>query len=102
MSPMPRRPDRHPIKSDKPSEKAAKAAPVRPVKRSFRIAGHPTSISLEAIFWDALKAAAAARGTTQAHLVAEIDAARGATNLSSAVRVWLFENLQRRAGPDVG
>ena len=30
----------------------------RPVKRSFTIAGHRTSISLEAAFWDALKAAA--------------------------------------------
>ena len=27
----------------------------RPVKRSFTIAGHKTSISLEAAFWDALK-----------------------------------------------
>ena len=31
----------------------------RPVKRSFTIGGHRTSISLEAAFWDALKAAAA-------------------------------------------
>ena len=35
---------------------------MRPVKRSFTIAGHRTSISLEAPFWDALKEAAAEEG----------------------------------------
>jgi Ribbon-helix-helix domain len=38
------------------------AAMSRPVKRSFTIAGHRTSISLEAAFWDALKDIAAAVG----------------------------------------
>ncbi|MBA4174102.1 MAG: aryl-sulfate sulfotransferase, partial [Hyphomicrobium sp.] len=33
---------------------------MRPVKRSFSIKGHRTSISLEAPFWDALKDAATA------------------------------------------
>ena len=33
-----------------------------PVKRSVEIAGHKTSISLEPLFWDLLKQAAAARG----------------------------------------
>ena len=65
-------------------------ASARPIKRSFRIAGHATSISLEAAFWDLLKEAAAARSMSLAQLVAEIDAGRGATNLSSAVRVWLL------------
>ena len=32
---------------------------MRPEKRSFSIQGHRTSISLEAAFWSALKAAAA-------------------------------------------
>jgi predicted DNA-binding ribbon-helix-helix protein len=75
-------------------------ARARPVKRSFRIAGHATSISLEAAFWDALKAAAATRGLPVTQLVARIDAARGAANLSSAVRVWLLEDLQRRIAAD--
>ena len=65
-------------------------ASARPIKRSFRIAGHATSISLEAAFWDLLKEAASARSMSLAQLVAEIDASRGTTNLSSAVRVWLL------------
>ena len=60
------------------------------VKGSVTIAGHRTSLSLEPVFWAALRAAAATRGVALNALVAEIDEAR-ATNLSSAVRVWLFE-----------
>ena len=58
-------------------------------KHSLTIAGHATSISLEPVFWDALKGAAAVRGVPLAALVAEIDEAR-TTNLCSAIRVWLF------------
>ena len=60
------------------------------IKRSVTIAGHRTSISLEPIFWNALQVAAAERGQSIAALVAEIDEARS-TNLSSAIRVWLFQ-----------
>lgn len=59
-------------------------------KRSVTIAGHATSISLEPLFWDALRAAAAQEGRPLSALVAEIDEAR-TTGLSSAIRVWLFE-----------
>lgn len=59
-------------------------------KHSVSIAGHATSFSLEPVFWDALKAAAAAEGKPLAALITEIDEAR-TTNLSSAIRVWLFE-----------
>lgn len=62
----------------------------RPAKRSFAIKGHYTSITIEAPFWDALRDAAAAIGTTPSALVARIDAARGPSGLSSAVRVWLL------------
>ena len=65
-----------------------------PVKRSVMIAGHATSISLEPIFWDALRAAAEARGLPLSALVARIDAERierpDPPNLASAIRVWLF------------
>ncbi len=50
----------------------------RPVKRSFTIKGHRTSISLEAPFWEALRQAAAEERTTLSALVAAIDAERGA------------------------
>ncbi len=65
------------------------------LKRSLSIAGHRTSLSLEPEFWDALRKAAAAKGVTVSALVAEIDQARGERNLSSAVRVWLLEDLLR-------
>lgn len=59
-------------------------------KHSLTIAGHATSLTLEPIFWDALQTAAVEEGKSLAALVAQIDEAR-TTNLSSAVRVWLFE-----------
>ena len=69
----------------------------RPVKRSFSIDGHRTSISLEAPFWVALKDAAADERVPLATLVASIDKARGKAGLSSAVRVWLLQRLTERA-----
>jgi predicted DNA-binding ribbon-helix-helix protein len=65
-----------------------------PVKRSVLIAGHPTSISLEPIFWSALEIAARDSGLPVNALVSEIDNARIAVpeppNLTSAIRQWLF------------
>ena len=73
-----------------------------PRKRSVLIAGHATSISLEPLFWDALEAAARARGCPVNALVAEIDAeriaARPTPNLTSAVRQWLFERSSGSPG----
>jgi predicted DNA-binding ribbon-helix-helix protein len=62
----------------------------RPVKRSFSIRGHRTSISLEAAFWDALREAAQREGISLAALVARIDEGRGSAGLSSAVRIWIL------------
>lgn len=69
---------------------------MRPVKRSFSIDGHKTSISLEAAFWDALKTAAAEDKVAIATLVAQIDRERGSAGLSSAVRVFLLKRLEER------
>lgn len=66
----------------------------RPVKRSFSIRGHRTSISLESPFWDALKEAAAREGVSLSSLVARIDEARGDAGLSSAVRVWILNDVR--------
>ena len=71
---------------------------MRPVKRSFSIEGHRTSLSLEAAFWAALKQAASEDGITLASLINTIDKSRGQAGLSSAVRVWLLARLQARAG----
>ncbi len=65
-----------------------------PVKRSVTIAGHQTSISLEPLFWDALRDAAQARCLPLNALIAQIDveriAAQDPPNLASAIRLWLF------------
>jgi predicted DNA-binding ribbon-helix-helix protein len=65
-----------------------------PVKRSVTIAGHPTSISLEPIFWAALEERAAEMGLPINALVARIDVERMAAdnppNLTSAIRQWLW------------
>ena len=74
-------------------------------KRSVMIAGHATSVSLEAAFWEALKDIAHARGQSVNALIGEIDRNRapagsagsagsrsGPGNLSSAVRVFVLRN----------
>ncbi len=72
-------------------------APTRPVKHSFTLSGHRTSISLEAAFWDALRSAAAAERLTLSQLVGRIDKERGAAGLSSAVRVWILDYVRSSA-----
>ncbi len=64
------------------------------VKRSVRIAGHATSVSLEAAFWRALGEIARRRAVPLAQLLAEIDAARRG-NLSSAIRLFVLESCRR-------
>ena len=64
------------------------------VKRSVRIAGHATSISLEAAFWRGLCEIAAARHQSVNALVAAIDATRGG-NLSSAIRLFVLDRARR-------
>jgi predicted DNA-binding ribbon-helix-helix protein len=67
----------------------------RPVKRSFSIRGHRTSISLEQPFWETLKEAAARERLSLAGLIARIDESRGTAGLSSAVRVWILDYARR-------
>jgi predicted DNA-binding ribbon-helix-helix protein len=72
----------------------------RPVKRSFTIGGHRTSISLEAPFWDALKDIAQREGLAAAVIVQRIDRERANEGLSSAVRLWIFDYFRRRIPAD--
>lgn len=74
----------------------------RPIKRSLTIAGHRTSLSLEAPFWEALKTAAREERLPVAALIARIDATRAGGGLSSAVRVWIFERYRRALLPRRG
>ncbi|WP_119460188.1 ribbon-helix-helix domain-containing protein [Rhodospirillaceae bacterium SYSU D60014] len=77
------------------------AADRRLRKRSVLLAGHRTSLSLEAAFWDALKELATARGLSLNRLIEEIDRARSADampgNLSSAVRVFVLDAVRASA-----
>ena len=63
-------------------------------KHSVAIAGHRTSVTLEAIFWRALKAMAKQRGQSLSEMIAEVDRQRGEMdpppNLSSALRVFVL------------
>ncbi|MCB1522568.1 MAG: ribbon-helix-helix domain-containing protein [Rhodoblastus sp.] len=70
------------------------SAPQRVVKRSLSISGHRTSVSLEEIFWSELRAIAEQRAQSVASLVAEVDAARGEANLSSALRVFVLQQAK--------
>lgn len=76
------------------------------IKRSLRIAGHATSISLEEPFWRFLRQKAESEGRSLSALVEEIDRDRREGNLSSAIRVhlleWLMEGgiLAAKPGPD--
>ncbi|MXO96780.1 aryl-sulfate sulfotransferase [Erythrobacter aquimaris] len=64
-----------------------------PKKYSIRIEGHRTSVSLEPVFWDLLRHAAARRGLAVNTLVASIDAERIRSEtppgLAGAIRIWL-------------
>jgi predicted DNA-binding ribbon-helix-helix protein len=68
-------------------------------KRSLSIRGHSTSVSLEEPFWEALREMAAEARQPLAVLVADVDAARGADNLSSALRMRVLAHYRERTIP---
>lgn len=64
-------------------------------KRSVRIAGHRTSVSVEDEFWENLKDIAKRDALSLDALIARIDEGRS-TNLSSAVRLHVLRDLRNR------
>jgi predicted DNA-binding ribbon-helix-helix protein len=66
------------------------------IKRSIVVAGHKTSVSLEDAFWAGLKEIARIQCKNLPELVAEIDARRSHTNLSSGIRLFVLEYYQSR------
>lgn len=63
-------------------------------KISVSLSGHQTSITLEPEFIDALHALVARDGRPLAQVIGEIDENRPLnTNLSSAVRVWILNQM---------
>lgn len=63
-------------------------------KRSVVVSGHRTSVSLEPVFWDQLRALASQRRVSVNELVTKIDQQR-AGSLSSAIRVFVLESLRK-------
>ncbi|HET7192197.1 MAG TPA: ribbon-helix-helix domain-containing protein [Pseudolabrys sp.] len=64
------------------------------VKRSIIVRGHKTSVSLEDAFWQGLKEIALSQRITLSNMVAEIDARRQHSNLSSSIRIFVLERLR--------
>ena len=64
------------------------------VKRSVMIDGHKTSVSLEDPFWSGLKEIAHSEGATLPALLAKIDGARERGNLSSAIRLFVLDQVR--------
>jgi len=67
-------------------------------KHSVVIAGHRTSVSLENAFWEVLSEIAARQGLSRNRLIGMIDSRR-TSNLSSAIRLYVLEELRRRTPP---
>jgi predicted DNA-binding ribbon-helix-helix protein len=64
------------------------------IKRSVAIAGHKTSVSLEDAFWQDLRKIANAQQATLSNVVAEIDKKRKNGNLSSAIRLFVLDQVR--------
>lgn len=74
-------------------------APQRPRKHSLTLAGHRTSVTLEAGFWLALRTMAREQGLSVNALATRIDAARDpGAGLASALRVAVLDWALARAG----
>lgn len=76
-------------------------------KRSVTVAGHATSVSVEEPFWEELRAIAKREGVSLAGLIERLDKQRftkaggelsEVANLSSAIRLFVLEDVKRRAG----
>jgi predicted DNA-binding ribbon-helix-helix protein len=63
-------------------------------KRSVKVSGHLTSVSLEEEFWQELKRLAKAEKLSLNGLIDKIDKQRSG-NLSSALRVYVLRQLRR-------
>jgi predicted DNA-binding ribbon-helix-helix protein len=63
------------------------------IKHSIVIAGHKTSVSLEDCFWNGLKEIARRRDLSLSNLVSAVGSERANANLSSALRVFVFQHF---------
>ena len=66
-------------------------------KKSVNISGHRTSISIEEQFWEILKEISEIEKKSINSLILNIDKDRDSlTNLSSAIRLFVLNNLRNR------
>ena len=73
------------------------------VKRSIRIDGHKTSVSLEDAFWKHLKEIAHAQGATVSQMVTDIAKLRQGGTLSGAIRLFVLDRVRSKTvGATVG
>ena len=59
--------------------------------------GHKTSVSLENEFWQGLHQIADTQKSAMTALLERIDTERRYTNLSSAIRIFVFEHFRAKA-----
>jgi predicted DNA-binding ribbon-helix-helix protein len=76
---------------------AAMKSPV--IKRSVVIDGHKTSVSLEDPFWNDLREIAYVQRMKLSEMVGEIDKARQHSNLSSAIRLFVLNQVRMHGDP---
>lgn len=69
------------------------------LKRSIVLNGHKTSVSLEKEFWNGLREIAALQNIKLTTLAQQIDQGRNGGNLSSAIRVFVFNQLRAASPP---
>ena len=67
----------------------------RVIKRSIVVGHHKTSVSLEEVFWNEFRAIARERKVHLSKLVDEVDSERTHSNLSSAIRLFVFDKCRR-------
>ena len=71
-------------------------------KRSIVLNQHKTSISLEDDFWNCLRAIADEKKMKLTTLILQIDSERNNANLSSAIRVFVFNEMRAQAAAMTG
>ena len=72
------------------------------LKRSIVLNGRHTSISLEDVFWVALKDIARTKGIGVQQLIGQIGSGRRPTNLSSVLRQHILEWYRDHSRPESG
>ena len=88
---------RQPLPLDPFAKTGERKNPSTLVNRNVTVAGHRTSIRLEATMWDALQQICREREKTLNALVTEIAAARVESSLTAAIRVYLVSYFRALA-----